>query len=279
MIRRLPIHGERGESYTLKPSCNAILNARILLLSQPGVRFARYAAPLVINPIGKGALAISLTGKIEPFSNLSSAGVELAAKLSDAGIKREVVVLALVSAGVPVAVEVAKHLEASSLDLIVMRRLLAPQGPGSQAVAVNAAGTLVVDEEIGPCPAKPETPFDYFVEDALNGLARRVQICRGELPPADLAGKEVLIVDCGIRTALTMQAAIGAVRTLSPVRITATVPVTSLDGLRIVEALADDFIYLAAPEPFGNAGVWYKDFRRFDDYAISQHLRAGVQLQ
>lgn len=184
--------------------------------------------------------------------------------------------LALVSAGVPVAVEVAKLLDASSLDLIVLRRLLAPQGPGSQAVAVNVAGTLVVDEEIGPRPAKPETPFDYFVEDALNGLAHRVQICRGEIPPADLAGKEVLIVDCGIRTSLTMQAAVGAVRTLDPARITAAVPVTSLDGRRIVEALADDFIYLAAPEPFGNAGVWYKDFRRFDDDAISQHLKPGL---
>ena len=214
-----------------------------------------------------------------PFSNLSSAGVELAAKLADAHIKNDVVVLAIVSAGVPVAVEVAKLLEAASLDLIVIRRLLAPQGPLSQAVAANVAGTLVLDEEIGPRPAKPETPFDYFVEDALSGLVQRAQICRGERPPNDLAGKSVLIVDCGIRTGLTMEAAISAVRTLDADRITAAVPVTSLDGRRIVEALADDFIHLAAPEPFGNAGVWYKDFRRLDDDAISQHLRPGLQVQ
>jgi len=221
---------------------------------------------------------MNLNGKIAPFSDLSSAGVELAAKLSGAGIKHDVVVLAIVSAGVPVAVEVAKLLEASSLDLIVIRRLLAPQGPGSQAVAVNAAGTLVLDDEIGPRPSKPETPFDYFVEDALNGLAQRARICRGERPPIDLTGKQVLIVDCGIRTSLTMQAAINAVRTLNPARITAAVPVTSQEGRRVVEALADDLIYLAAPEPFGNAGVWFKDFRRFDDDVISQLLRPTPQL-
>jgi putative phosphoribosyl transferase len=209
---------------------------------------------------------------LTPFSNLASAGAELAAKFSRAGMADDIVVLAMVSAGVPAAVEVAKHLDAP-LDLIIVRRLLAPHGPGSQATAVNVAGTLVVDEEIGPLPPNRQSPFDYFVEDALNGLALRTQICRGERPTIDLAGKEVLIVDCGIRTGLTMKAAICAVRTLDPSSITAAVPVTSSDGLRVVEELADKCIYLAAPEPFGNAGVWYKDFRRQADEAISELLR------
>lgn len=220
-------------------------------------------------------LTIDVTENIAPFPNLSSAGVELAARLPGHSIGHDVLVLGIVSAGVPVAVEVAKYLEAS-LDLVIIRRLLAPRGPGSQVVAVNAAGTLVVDDEVGPRPAKPETPLDYFIEDALNGLARRAQVCRGKLPPAELAGKPVLIVDCGIRTGLTMQAAISAVRTLNPARITAAVPVTSLDGRRVVEALADDLIYLAAPEPFGNAGVWYRDFRRLGDDSISQLLRPSL---
>jgi putative phosphoribosyl transferase len=208
--------------------------------------------------------------KIEPFPNLSAAGGELAARLPRESF-REVIVLAIVSAGVPAAVEVAKHLDAK-LDLITIRGLLAPRGPGSQAAAVNVAGTLVVDDEIGPRPAKPQTPFDYFAEDALNRLAQRVQVCRGERPPADLAGKHVLIVDCGIRTGLTMEAAVKATRTLNPARITAAVPVTSAEGCRLAETLADEFIYLAAPEPFGNAGVWYKDFSRLADDCISKIL-------
>jgi predicted phosphoribosyltransferase len=215
-----------------------------------------------------------VTGNISPFPNLSSAGSELATALAGTAVKDDVVVLGIVSGGVPVAVEVATRLEAP-LDLVMIRRLLTPRGPGSQACAVNVGGKLIVDEEVGPRPAKPETPFDYFMEDALNGLARRAEICRGERPPAELAGKSVLIVDCGIRTGLTMQAAIGAVRTLNPAHITAAVPVTSLDGCRVVESLADDLIYLAAPEPFGNAGVWYKDFSRTPDESMSELLGAA----
>jgi len=69
-----------------------------------------------------------------------------------------------------------------------------------------------------------------------------------------------------------MQAAISAARTLNPARITAAVPVTSHEGRSRVEPLVDEFIYLMAPEPFGNAGVWFKDFGRPRDEAISESL-------
>jgi predicted phosphoribosyltransferase len=227
--------------------------------------------------LSHGQRTQNVNRQIEPFPNLSSAGDELARRLVGAGTSHDVIVLGIVSAGIPVAAEVAKH-QVAALDVIIIRRLLAPRGPGSQAVAVNVAGTLVVDEEVGPRQAQPQTPLDYFLEDALNGLARRSEVCRGERGPTELAGKSVLIVDCGIRTSLTMQAAIGAVRTLHPARITAAVPVTSVDGCRVIEALADDFIYLAAPEPFGNAGVWYRDFGRPADDSISQLLRSNPKV-
>ena len=208
---------------------------------------------------------------IDPFPNLAAAGVELAQKLAQNSISPEVIVLGIVSAGVPVAVEVANKLNAP-LDWIFIRRLLAPRGPGTQAVAANIAGNLTIDEEVGPRPTTPQTPFEYFLEDALKTLELRTDLCRGKRPPLQLEGKTALIVDCGVRTSLTMQAAITALRRFNPSRIVAAVPVTSQDGLSTVEALVDEFVYLAAPEPFGNAGAWYKDFGRPDDEALSTLL-------
>lgn len=204
---------------------------------------------------------------IEPFPNLAAAGVELAKQLAQRSITPDVIVVGIVSGGVPVAVEVANHLNAP-LDWIILRRLLAPGGPGTQASVISVAGNLTIDEEVGPRPTTPQTPFEYFLEDALNSFELRVDLCRGKRPPLLLEGKTVLIVDCGIRTSLTMQAAISAVKRFSPARIIAAVPVTSRDGLT-VQALVDEFVYLEAPEPFGNAGVWYKDFSRPNDEALS----------
>jgi predicted phosphoribosyltransferase len=217
---------------------------------------------------------VEVNDKIAPFPNLRRAGEELGVTLRSAGISQNVIVLGIVAAGVPVALEVAKTLEAA-VDLILIRRLLTPHGPGSQLSAINVAGTLVVDEEVGPPPAKPETPLEYFLDDALNALKLRAQVCRGERLPTEITGKSVLIVDCGIRTGLTMQAAVGAVRTLNPARVTAAVPVTSVDGRQVIEALVDELIYLSAPDPFINAGRWFSDFSRLADDSISQALTAG----
>lgn len=216
-----------------------------------------------------------MNATIAAFSNLGSAGAELAVALPRTRLGGDVIVLGIVAAGIPAAVKVANYLSAP-LDVVIIRRLLTPEGPGTQATAVNVAGSLVIDEEIGPQPATPKTPFEYFVADALNALAKRAQACRGLRPAIDLAGKNVLIVDCGIRTGLTMRAAIDAIRTLDPARITAAVPVTSQDGGELIRSLADELVYLAAPEPFVNAGFWYKDFSRPADDSISELLRPGL---
>lgn len=184
------------------------------------------------------------------------------------------IVLGIVLGGVPVAHEVASHLGAS-LDLIIIRRLLAPDGPGSQLCAVNVAGSLVIDDQITVNPT-PSTALEYFIADALSGLDNREKICRNG-PPVELNNRTVLLVDCGIRTGLTMKAAAGALRKLRPKRIIAAVPVVSTEGSAAVAHLLDDTVYLMKPEVFGNAGVWYRDFRRPDDAQVAQLINLQVK--
>jgi putative phosphoribosyl transferase len=205
---------------------------------------------------------------LEPFPHLSAGGRELAEKLQSSNLDNETLVLAIVSAGVPVAFEVAKHLNLS-LDLLIIKRLLPPSGNGMHGCAVTVAGNLIIDQAIGPRPAISQKPFEYFVADALHRLTNRTELCRGNRAVLNPQGKKMLLVDCAIRTALTMQTAVAALRTFKPARIVVAIPVTSVDGLAVTAPLADDVIYLGAPEPFGNAGVWFRDFGRPKDEAIS----------
>ncbi len=207
--------------------------------------------------------------RVRPFPDLRSAGHELALKLEPRLGSNDLVVLAIALGGVPVAHEVAQRLGAP-LDLVILRRLLAPRGPGSQVCAVNLGGTLVIDDEMPSI--EPATPLNYFLADALEELAQRERCCRGGRPPIDLFRKSVLLVDCGIRTGLTMQAAIGALRTRKPKQIIAAVPVAELSGGSAVEAIADEFVCLASPQPFGHVGLWYKNFNRPSDDRTSELL-------
>src|ERR1051325_6153828 len=156
-------------------------------------------------------------GRARRFPDMRGAGRDLALRL-DAYRESEPIILAIALGGVLVALEVAKRL-GMPLDVVLIRRLLLPQGQGAPVCAVNVAGTLVLDEALPPLPAVPGSPFDYFLTDALDGLSRRERTCRGGRPPQGLAGKTILMVDNGIRTGGTMRVAIRALRTQQPARI------------------------------------------------------------
>lgn len=205
------------------------------------------------------------------FSDLRSAGRELSLGLDQYRHQPNVIVLGIALGGVPVAHEVAKQLGAP-FDLILIRRLLMPRGPGSQTCAVSVAGLVVIDDDLPPLAEVPATPFDHFLADAIAGLKVREQTCRRSLPPVSLTGKTVSLVDCGIRSSLTMQAAIKAIRTQKPATIIAAVPSASSDGYTKVAALADGLVCLQQPEPFGNVAVWYLDFNRPDDDQVGELL-------
>ena len=227
---------------------------------------------------GSSLTADETDDPVIPFPDLSSAGRELALKLDAYREDDNAVVLAIALGGVPVAREVANFLRAP-LDLVIIRRLLAPEGPGSQICAVNIAGSMVLDEELIPLPAVPSTPLEHFTNDAIVELGHREQICRRGRPPTELAGKAVTLVDCGIRSGSTMRAAISALRTRVPARIVAAVPVASLGGHAAINLLADELVCLARPRPFGHVGLWYKDFTRPGDDRVGEVLEAARREQ
>ena len=204
------------------------------------------------------------------FASLRAAGRELAPALEAWRDTPDLLVLGIALGGMPVAREVATHLNAS-LDLILIRRLLAAQGPGSLLCAVNVAGSTILDEGIKVSDA-PSTPLEHFLAQAIAELNRREQICRRGRPPIDLIGRTVILVDCAIRTGSTMKGAITALRKMEPERVVGAVPVASPEGYAAVVDLVDELVVLAQPQELANAAVCYRDFGRPDDNHVGDLL-------
>jgi putative phosphoribosyl transferase len=183
----------------------------------------------------------------------------------------DAVVLAPVLGGVLVAHEVANHLR-KPLDFAVVRKLLVPQGAGSELNAVSAAGTTILDEGLPAQPATLATPLDYFMAEAIAGLERREKVCRMGRAPLNLQNKNLILVDCGIHTGTTMQAVIRAARKCNVARIVAAAPVGSPEAIKKLSPLVDDLVCLRSPNPFGHVGLWYADFRRPGDTEIGELL-------
>ena len=84
---------------------------------------------------------------------------------------------------------------------------------------------------------------------------------------------EVIIVDNGIHTGSTMQAAIRAIRKLDVRRVVAAIPVSDLNSRDAIESAADEVVCLAWIEKFGHVGLWYQEFiRPTNDQILSLYL-------
>jgi predicted phosphoribosyltransferase len=212
-----------------------------------------------------------LTSMINPnrYPDLRTAGLDLAPSLSQYKDREETIVLAIALGGVPVASEVAKFLN-RPLDLILIRRLLIGDA-GSHICAANVAGETIFDDEI-VMPKSPTTPQEIFLAEANAQLDRREQLCRRGRKPMSLSGRTLIVIDCGIRSGSTMNAAARALRKTEAKSLIGAVPVSSREGYASVAPLFDELICLQQPEQFVNAGYWYADFRRPGDDEVGDLL-------
>ena len=201
------------------------------------------------------------------------AGRRLAIELTTYADRTDVTVLGLPRGGVPVAAEVATALKAP-LDVCVVRKLGAPDQPELAIGAIAEGGAVVMNldliRELGI-----ETPeIDAVRTRKLAELARGVDRFRGGIAPKPLAGRIVILIDDGLATGATMEAAIAAVRQSAPARIIAAAPVGAIDTCRRLEAIADEVVCPLRPIHFYAVGQWYEDVYPTNDEEVTQLLRS-----
>jgi putative phosphoribosyl transferase len=206
------------------------------------------------------------------FDDLATAGRELAERLRSFRGRDDVLVLAIARGGMPLAIEVARELDLP-LDVIVRRTVVHVAGI-EMAVALNVAGTLVLDDEVRAVIEGPETPERWNALDLLALLGRRTRACRADRAPVGVAGRTVLLIDNGVRTGDTVRSVIRGLRRLAPARVVLGLGAASQDARESLHAIADQVVCLRWPEgDFGHVGLWY---RRFD---VPSDEEIGARMQ
>jgi erythromycin esterase-like protein/adenine/guanine phosphoribosyltransferase-like PRPP-binding protein len=205
------------------------------------------------------------------FRDRREAGRLLASKLSAYANRPEVLVLALPRGGVPVAYEVARALGAP-LDVFVVRKLGVPGYEELAMGAVGTGGVRVFNHQLVTRLGIPDDLIDAVAAREQRELVRRERLYRGGRPPPDVRGRTVILVDDGLATGSTMQAAIEALRQLQPARIVVAVPTAPPDACEEMRARADVVVCAVTPEPFHAVGLWYQDFAQTTDEEVRDLL-------
>jgi putative phosphoribosyl transferase len=205
------------------------------------------------------------------FFNRTEAGKFLAENLSAYVNRNDVLVLALPRGGVPVAAEVAKRLNAP-LDVFVVRKLGVPDHPELAMGAIATGGVRVTNQDVVEALRIPDIVSDAVAAQEQEELARRERAYRDDLPPPEVEGKTVILVDDGIATGATMLAAVAALRQLDAARIIVAAPVIAGSTYYQMRHAADDVAAVMVPENFYGVGQWYEDFSQTTDDEVRQRL-------
>jgi putative phosphoribosyl transferase len=212
------------------------------------------------------------------FSNRTEAGHFLAENLSTYANRDDVLVLALPRGGVPVAAEVAKRLNAP-LDVFVVRKLGLPGHPELAMGAIASGGVRVFNGEVVNALRIPDEVIDAVSAEELAELQRREKVYRAGLPPLDVEGKTIIVVDDGIATGSTMLAAVSALRQLNAARIIIAAPVVAASTYREMQRAADEVTAVIMPERFYAVGQWYEDFSQTSDEEVRDLLTRAARRQ
>ena len=212
------------------------------------------------------------------FFNRSEAGQFLAENLSKYANREDVLVLALPRGGVPVAAEVANKLNAP-LDVFVVRKLGLPGHPQLAMGAIASGGVRVFNGEVVNALRIPDEVIDAVSTEELAELQRREKVYRAGLPPLDVEGKTIIVVDDGIATGSTMLAAVSALRQLNAARIIIAAPVVAASTYREMQRAADEVTAVIMPERFYAVGQWYEDFSQTSDEEVRDLLTRATRRQ
>lgn len=201
------------------------------------------------------------------FRNRSEAGRFLAAQVSEYAGRTDVVVLALPKGGVPVAAEVASALGAP-LDVLVVRKIGVPWNPEFALGAIASGGMMVLDMHTLDEFGLTREDVEPVIQAERRELTRRESLYRSGRPFPALEGHIVILVDDGLATGATMQAAVAALRTKGPALVVVAVPVASRSARAALDPIVDRVVCVETPEPFFGVGVWYEDFSQTTDAEV-----------
>jgi putative phosphoribosyl transferase len=202
------------------------------------------------------------------FRDRLDAGAQLAWALEQYRDQRPVVI-GLPRGGVVTAVEVARHLVAP-LDIIVAKKISHPLSPEYAIGAVTEAGPPVWGYEAD------EVGNSWRFAHA-GELQQRVvhtrRLLQGSRPPHPLGGRLAIIVDDGIATGLTMEAAAAQARRRGAAKVVVAAPVAPPESRSLLAPLADEVVVLYEPRiGFGSVGQYYDDFEEVEDEEVRQIL-------
>ncbi len=208
------------------------------------------------------------------FKNRVTAGKHLAKHLTQYKNHKDTLVFGMARGGVPVAYQVAKALSLP-LDVCIVRKLGVPENPELAMGAIASDDVQVLDNKLIQRLGISQNQVKKIYKQEKKELARRERAYRGS-NEYNIKNKTVILVDDGIATGASVQAAIRLFQQKKVKRIIVAAPVAARDTYNKLVSVVDEVVCIHTPTLFGGVGQWYQDFDQVSDKEVKNYCTSEV---
>lgn len=209
------------------------------------------------------------------------AGRMLAQILADEEVRADVI-CPIPSGGVPVGVEIAVSLGAK-LCIAVVRKVQIPGNTEAGFGAVAWDGSVLMHEKLEKRLGLRVSERDAAIARAREHVERRLALFTGGRPFPRLDGLHAVLTDDGLASGCTMLAAVRAIRSAGPSRVTVAVPTGSAVTVARVAREVDELACLNVRSGFSFAVAdAYEEWYDLQDHEVLELLAlaraSGVEI-
>ena len=206
------------------------------------------------------------------FASREEAGERLGLYLKGQALRADLV-LGLPRGGVVVAAGVARILGVS-LDVLIVRKLGHPLHREFAVGALAENDVVVLDQASLRLSPVNRSEWDAVVAEE-NRRLQSYQLKFHASGTPNLEGKRVILVDDGLATGATAEAAVCCALKRKAQSVMVATPVASTHAYDRLAQIADSVLALEVDPEFGAVGRYYRQFSQTTDEEVLTLLRAG----
>lgn len=168
------------------------------------------------------------------------------------------IVLAISSGAVPIAIDLSEKLKCD-FDYFFTQKIFTSKNKECEIAIITETQEIVIHEELMKSfDLNLEEIYDESKQNYLNDIKKYKAKYRNNLDIIDLENRNVLLVDEGLNTGLTMMAGIKSAINEKAKSIFVAVPVLPEVTIHEIETIADELYYVRAPSHFVSIDFYYE---------------------
>jgi predicted phosphoribosyltransferase len=212
------------------------------------------------------------------FADRRQAGLALATELAGVIDPARTVVAGIPRGGIAVALPIVERF-AVPLAVVYARKLTSPPAPELAFGALDEDGEVITDREIVSALELTAEDIERARTRVAGEIRRRMALYQAPALDRFLPNRDVILVDDGLATGLTMRAAVAYARRHGALEITVAVPCAAASSAERFRREVDRLVSPIVDDDFRAVGAYYVDFSPMSDEEVVAMLRRAREWE